>query len=663
MAAKLGVGVAALALLASLSVAGEVPSEQPYSEEEAWLMRDVLHRVHHGHPVPQTTESAPTRSDTDVLHYEIRLFVDTDADTLGGETDVTIRSEIDGLTEIGLHLRALTVHGVTRGLTPLAFVHVGEDLTITLDQPINSGESVVLTIAYSGVPDHESWGGFWFFGDMAFSIGVGVYTDPPSMGRYWFPCFDEPHDKAAVTAHYTVLDGNSAVGNGLLTGIVEHPLEGTVTYTWEEAHQIATYLVAVAVADWRTVTDPVYPELIYHYVTPDDSTDAVGSFQNVSAMMDAFTTRYAPYQYDKFSFVGVRRGDMEHQTCVAHLKGLINGGTFYDFLLAHELSHHWWGDWVTVADWRDVWLSEGFATYSEAVYKEHIGGMSAYHTYMNTSILDYYLNSGETFPIYDPIQMWGATSYEKGASVLHMLRHIVGTETFLDILQTWGATYGFGNALTPDFVEVAETVSGQELSWFFDEWIYEAGYPVYEWSWNVSAGRSDTLSIQVDQVQSIGPVFRMPIDFRVTLASGDSTVTATIDQASQLATFAFEETPLDVAFDPDRWVLCLVDEVNTGVESPPVGGVFALAPAGPNPFAAATTMRLSVPDTDLPVELGIYDGSGRLIRTLISGSVEREEIIEWDARDDAGKAVASGVYFMRARRGEEALTRRLIVLR
>jgi hypothetical protein len=218
--------------------------------------------------------------------------------------------------------------------------------------------------------------------------------------------------------------------------------------------------------------------------------------------------------------------------------------------------------------------------------------------------------------------------------------------------------------VTPDFVQVASTVSGQDLSWFFDPWIYEPGFPVYEWSWSSRSGeRSDTLLVQVDQVQTIGPVFRMPIDFLVTFASGDSTVTATVDQASQLVSFTFEETPLDVAFDPDRWVLCQKSEVETGVETPPIAGALVLRPAGPNPFGAATAMRLSVADTDLPVDLGVYDGAGRLIRMLMTGHVEAECVIEWDARDDGGSRVASGVYFMRARQGDRTLTRRLIVLR
>jgi aminopeptidase N len=665
-AALIAVLILPATALCGIAMAADDPPAEPLDQQTIFEMRDALHRMEAGRqslpPISRSTRAIGC----DVLHYDLQLFVDMDADTIGGVTTVQIESTTDGLTEVLLHLHGLTVWEAMIGTTPLAVSHIGDDLTITLDRAYSTGEIFSIAIDYSGHPSHGSWGGFWFYNDMAFNLGVGIYVNPPSLGSWWFPCYDEPDDKASFTFHYTVAEGLMAVGNGLLTATVPNPVEQTVTYTWEEPHPTSTYLAAIAVADWREIPDPVYPEFIYHYVLPSDSLDAIGSFQNVSTMMDAFTTRYAPYQYDKFSYVGVRQGDMEHQTLVAHYLPYINGHTTYDWLLAHELSHHWWGDWVTIADWRDVWLSEGFATYSEAIYFEHTGGMSAYHTYVNASIINYYLSSGETYPIYDPVFLWGSTSYEKGACVLHMLRHVVGTDTFFDILEAWGAAYGFSNAVTTDFIAMTNTVSGQDLTWFFDQWIYQPGYPEYEWSWYTHSGPggSDTLYVHVDQVQTIGPVFRMPVDFGVTLATGSTTVTATVDQASQLLTFAFDEAVVDVEFDPDRWILCRKDEVMTGVAGvPPAGLHFRLGRAAPNPFAGSTTLDLRADDRSVPVKVGVYDGTGRLVRLLFDEPVASERSIEWDGRDAAGHAVASGVYFMRAEQGSLSETRRIVLLR
>jgi len=244
------------AFLAAGSGAGAAPTED---RESAWLLRDLIHRVTAGHHAPAPSQRSERAEDYDVLHYELALELDSAADTLAGQVAISIESKIDGLADVLLHLRTLSAHEIRIGMAPLAFTQVGEELVVTLDRLYDSGESFILDIDYSGDPEHESWGGFWFYSDMAFNMGVGLYTDPPSMGRYWFPCFDEPSDKASISAQYTVPQEWSAVGNGLLTGVVENPLDETVTYTWEEPHPTATYLVAVAAADWRVIPDPGYP--------------------------------------------------------------------------------------------------------------------------------------------------------------------------------------------------------------------------------------------------------------------------------------------------------------------------------------------------------------------------------------------------------------------
>lgn len=665
----------ALVLLSLFTVTGLLPAGAlaqrqddspgvPAAQEDSWILREAVHRVEAAKQHPRPLTQPPTPTDFDVHHYEIRLTINTANSSLAGQTDIVVESEADDLAAVLLHLKALTVSAVRIGATPLAYTHVGDNLTVQLDRIYTTGEVVTFTVDYSGTPSHESWGGFWFHPEMAFSIGVGLYTDPPSMGRNWFPCFDEPQDKATVTAHYTVREDWIAVGTGLLTAVTPNPANHTITYSWSESHPTSTYLVSVSAADWAAIPDPVYPALIRNYVLPSDSVHAVTSFQNVHRMMDAYTTRYAPYQFDKFGFVGVRVGDMEHQTMVAHLRTLINGNNYWDPILAHELSHHWWGDWVTVGDWRDVWLSEGFATFSEAIYQEHLSGLNGYHTSMN-GIMDYYLNSGETFPIYDPVSMWGATSYEKGGAVLHMLRRILGDATFFHLLQQWGTAHGFGNALTSDFTALAETVSGSDLDWFFDQWIYEAGYPRYEWHWRATEGGAvDTLRIHVNQVQSIGPDFRMPVDFRVTLgSSGNSTVTAVVDQASQDLLFTFPQLPTAVAFDPERWVLCRKADVTSGVRDTAPAGTLSLRPMGPNPFQSATTILLTTKDPVTPVELTIHDSTGRLMRDLGRECVQGTRAVRWDGRDDAGNQAASGIYFLRARQEAEEKAHRVLLLR
>jgi aminopeptidase N len=636
--------------------------------DATWLRRDVLHRLEWAGAPPASEVRPPSPNEVsthgfDVLHYEIQLTPNLAAQTLAGTTSITLESTTSGLTSVGLHLHTLTVSGVLLDSVPLSFTHVGEALSITLDRPYAVGETLTVRVTYSGTPDHESFGGFFFFSDMAFSMGVGLSTQPPSMGRYWFPCFDEPHDKATVTFRVTVPTGRKVVANGLLTSVTSGP--GGVTYQWDETHVTSTYLMAVAIADWRIVLDPVDPSRIYHYVLPGDSVNAVTSFQNVSLMMEAFESHYSPYHYDKFSYVGVRRGDMEHSTCVAHLRTLINGTNFYDPILAHELAHHWWGDWVTVADWRDVWLSEGFATYSEAIYAEHLGGAAGYHDYVDGDILDFYLQSGETFPIYDPAFLWGATVYEKGAAVLHMLRHVVGDATFFETLQAWGSSFGFANAVTTDFIATAEGVAAQELDWFFDEWVYGAGYPAFEWGWTTEPSGSDhVVQVVVDQVQTTGSTFTMPVDVRITTVAGATTVTGMVDELNETLTFLVPDAPIDVELDPDRWVLCEKTEVSVGVGSNG-GGTrpLALSVSLSNPFSPATAMRVSGLDGSRPAVVRIFDPAGRTVRLLVDGHVNGgTAVLLWDGRDEGGLRLPPGLYFLRASQDASEVTKRIVLL-
>jgi len=356
--------------LVLLLVGTAIPSERP----ENWRVRDKFHEVEAQRPL--VLSKPDSLHDFDILKYDLDIDFDLNAQTLNGTAGVLIRSEAAGLDSIFLHLVQLTVDSVWMGGKNLSFSHSSGVIDIGLDSTISAGDTFEVFVAYQGHPGNEGplgFGGFYFLPKVAFSMGVGLYTDPPSMGRYWFPCYDVPNDKAEFDMSHTVPLGKVAVSNGILVDTIPDLAESTMTYIWSEHHPTSTYLVAVSISDYVVVPDSVY-SWIYSYVYPEDSSKAVTSFRNVNRMMDAFEGFFSPYHFDKFSFVETPKGDMEHQTCVAHVSWLINGLNNYDWILAHELAHHWWGDWVTVGDWRDIWLSEGFATYCEAIYEEYMGG-------------------------------------------------------------------------------------------------------------------------------------------------------------------------------------------------------------------------------------------------------------------------------------------------
>jgi hypothetical protein len=231
--------------------------------------------------------------------------------------------------------------------------------------------------------------------------------------------------------------------------------------------------------------------------------------------------------------------------------------------------------------------------------------------------------------------------------VLHMLRHVVGDSIFFEALAAYRAAYEYGSAVTPQFQAEVETVSGQDLDWYFSEWIYDVGYPEYQYSWlaDSTAGGYD-LSLVIDQVQTNGPIFTMPMDVKVAMTSGDSLLTVWVDENHEVFDLVMGDEPLAVELDPDNWIL------NTSQEVPYAGlgggkdiRLLSLAPGRPNPFGGSTVIRFSIPRSQ-HVNLDIFDATGRRVARLLDGHLPAgsSEAV-WDGRDDDGRRVAPGTYF------------------
>ena len=391
-------------------------------------------------------------------------------------------------------------------------------------------------------------------------------------------------------------------------------------------------------------------------------------------MMDAFVSRYGPYPFGKFGYAAAPKGDMEHQTCVTHLSALIQANHVYDWLLAHEMGHQWWGDCVAINDWRDIWLSEGFATYSEAIHREYQYGLADYLSYMQTSLMQPVFNSSENFPIYDPDYLWGTTVYEKGGCVLHMLRHVVGDDAFFETLALYRSRHEHGNAVTPQFQDAAETVHGSSLDWFFQEWIYDVGWPKYRYAWIGQTGGATghRVLLSIDQVQANGPVFTMPVDVKVTTGSGDTTMVLWIDEGHEYFDLPLPAAPVAVTLDPDNWILNQVEQVAAaGVEEPGFEvdpGESGWQTTGrlsvrPNPFTGTTRIHLDDPAAG-SVRVEVVDPSGRRVRTLEAAARGGSAVeLEWDGRDASGRPVPAGTYFVRVAGSGREIRGRAIVVR
>jgi len=587
----------------------------------------------------------------DIVHYDLFLDPNFNDGSIQGTVTIDLKSLANGLDRIDLDLfQDLAATGAhdSQGRS-LSLTHQNDLLTVQLATPLALGDSTTITVDYGGMPQPAGFLGMQFL-DHAGTPILATLSEP-YYSRSWWPCKDLPDDKATMQLRLLAPAGYYCAGNGILTGEQVQP-DGRTLFTWTENYPISSYNVSIAVTDYvgwtETWTAPSGKQMELEYkVFPEDLQKALVDFSATREMLDLYSQLFGEYPFvdDKYGMAEfIFDGAMEHQTMTSYGQQLITGDGFFERLVGHELSHQWFGNLVTVKDWDEVWLHEGFATYAEALWIEHKSGFPAMRTFMR-QISAY--NIGFWGPVSPPTPLFGDTVYQKGAWILHMLRHMVGDNDFFQILRTYTSdpSLRYGAATIADFVRIAEQVTSTELSWFFDEWLYRVGRPDYGITWITEPkGEDYQVVVTIRQVQS-GATYRMPLDFVVQTTAGSQTFTVWNDGDYQVASFLVHAQPVDVQLDPDDWVLRWNQSGNTVTSTPMVQPtILQLLPNVPNPFNPSTRLRF-VTAGEVPVQLRIVDARGRTVRHALSGvlSAGSHEWI-WRGTDDSGRPVASGVY-------------------
>jgi hypothetical protein len=311
--------------------------------------------------------------------------------------------------------------------------------------------------------------------------------------------------------------------------------------------------------------------------------------------------------------------------------------------------------------WSHAWTKEGFATLCEALYFEDRYGEDYYHEYMESmNILNY--AGRQIYNISPPLD--GAIYY-KGAWVLHMLCHVIGDAAF------FAGCYGYtndpdlryGTNLTEDLRDAFEAASGMDLDWFFQEWVYSPGYPKYTMYWHSTPGGGGyNVTLDLQQTQTVGPIFKMPIDVRIHTQAGDENFVVRDSLQTQSFVLHVASQPYRVDLDPDGW---LIKEIlnNSAVQGETSGPTDPVLRCAPNPFDRSTTLTLSLADAG-PVRLRVYDLSGRLVRSLIDRSLDPgEHRVTWDGRGEDGALVPSGMYLQRLDQEGRSRSSRVLRLR
>jgi aminopeptidase N len=622
--------------------------------------------------------------DFDVRFYRVDLELPMTSGAMTARVRIDLTPRHDGFDTFSLHMVNLVCDSIRRAGNACTFTSGSGLLHIDLDTSFASGESLTIDIYYhrnSGVENR----GFYYHarGTQGIPHAICYTTTEPADARYWLPCFDEPWDKAerGCVINVTTPDSMNACANGLLDSTTTSG--GKKTCWWRHDYPISTYLMVFSASRWASFkqwfeTSPGESAYVQNFIWPEDSADAVAAFANVVDMVDYFSdsARYGRYPFEKYGMVEAYPfpwGGMENQTMtMVHRAWIIYGS---DNGIAHEMSHQWWGDMVTCQDWREIWLNEGFAVYSDEQYEYHSRGRSAFQSMIASRAQDYFDEEAtDPRPIYAPpypdhLFDWGHT-YCKAGWVQHMLRYVEGDtvwsepDIFFRAMRAYGDSFKYGNANTEDYKRIHEQITGLDLDWFFDEWVYNYGYPIYTLGWHGRQnGKGWEVVLELTQNNSSGapPVFHMPVEVRVSWSGGSATFRYDVTTSPQQNVFPVGGQPTSVSFDPNDWIL---DQHNTQVavaDGPSAGYRTGLQLAGPDPSTGPVRLTYEL-GSAASARIDIYDGTGRLARTLFEGQRPAGRYTAtWDRKGSGGRSVSAGTYFCRLSAGSESRTIRLVL--
>ena len=482
--------------------------------------------------------SKTTATDSiDVLHYEIDLdIIYLSQHKIEGNTKLQIIPKYNNINSISLDLQHLTVDSIfINNNKNQNWTHNDTLISIQLNSTINTADTIDCQVYYHGNPqkDPSGWGGFYFSNDttFAFNMAVGMQDNPHNYGRIWYPCADNFTDRATYDFNITVKNDKFAICNGTLENTSSN--SNTKTYTWQLHNNIPTYLASVAIGPYVAVEDTfisisgdTIPIAIY--VTQDKVVAANGSFGNLKQILNAFEQYYGPYRWERIGYVGVpfSSGAMEHATTIHIGNGYINGTKDYETLIAHELSHHWFGDLVTCHSAPDMWLNEGWASFSESMYQEYLYGRAAYVNYMRDMHYNVIKSAHNADNGYRAVAgvpheyTYGSTVYKKGATVAHSIRGYLGDDKFFSMINAYMSQNAYKDQSSIQFRDFISTNTGINMDDFFNSWVFEEGFSeFYANSFKIISSANSITKVNVTARQGLHhkPNYansnRMPITF------------------------------------------------------------------------------------------------------------------------------------------------------
>ncbi len=526
----------------------------------------------------------------DIIHTDLDISFDWENEAVLGKADITMSPVFYPQEAVTLDAKGFEFNSISLEGKSLDYDYDGQQVTISLDQIYQRNDSLTISINYVAYPSESDSGG-----SAAISSDKGLFfinprgEDPEKPMQIWtqgetennsrwFPTFDKPNERTTQEINITVQDRFVTLSNGKMISSVTNG-DGTRTDTWRQDQPHAPYLFMLAVGEYAVVKENWKDIELLYYVEEDYRPFARDIFNHTPEMLTYFSNLLDyPYPWDKYAQVICRdyvSGAMENTTAVVFgdfvqktSRELMDNDN--DYIVAHEMFHHWFGDLVTTESWANLTLQEGFANYSEYLWFEHKYGKDR-ADYHRMSEMEGYLLTAQnqgTHPLihYEYMEkesMFDAHSYNKGGLVLHMLRNLVGDDAFFSSLNKYLKDNAFSAVEVDELRMAFEDITGTDLQWFFNQWYLSPGHPSLEIDYSYdSLSRAQIISVRQTQMpEDHLPIFRLEVDIAVYDQEGHLTYyPATLDKRNQEFIIEDIDQPAVVAFDGKNTQLAEINE-------------------------------------------------------------------------------------------------------
>jgi len=508
--------------------------------------------------------------DFDAIHYRVSLKVDLDKKILSGENQITLSPLRNNLDKCVLDAEYLVVENVA-GIDgrDLLFEQKENQVFISFSRQYNHQDTIILTVKYNL---SKPTLGLRFIEETATNPLMVSSDCFPNKARQWIPCYDYPNDKVTTEMIVTVDNRYKVLSNGRLVSIEENRQRGEVTYHWNQELPHSTYLISLSIADYAVIEDSLGSLPVNYWVYKGLEADAKTTFGKTPYMIDFFNKLYNyPYPWAKYdqvitSYMG---GGAEATSATIVGEGLVmdtiaEKDYSRETVIAHEIAHQWWGDLITLRSWEHTWLNESFGTYSDYLYTRFDKGEDAgafdllgkknqylneaHNRYMRPIVFNRYDNPGDNFDSH---------TYPKGACMLHLLRYILGDDAFFRTLSTFLHQNEFKPVDTHDFMKTVKEVTGKNMDWFFEQYFFSPGHPVFEVtkSWNETTKKLEITVLQLQDSVPEVPIYTIPVNFGFSFPGEKIVKEVWLKNKVEKFEFEFSAEPLLVRFGEGNYLL------------------------------------------------------------------------------------------------------------